>query len=62
MNTKSRLYRLAKPLYFDDSAFSADDIVHTDGVQSRRPGGKIHSLHIHDAYHRGADSIDTQGW
>lgn len=60
MNTKG-LDRQAISLYFDDSAFSTDDIVCNDTVRSRRPGGKIHSPPIHDAYHTGADSIDTRG-
>lgn len=60
MNTKG-LDPQAISLHFDDSAFSTDDIVCSDTVWSRRPGGKIHSPHIYDAYHTAADSINTRG-
>lgn len=50
MNTKG-LVPKAISLYFDDNAFSIDDIVLNDTVQNGGPSGKIHSPHIHDAYH-----------
>lgn len=60
MNTKG-LDPQAISLYFDDNAFSTDDTVRSDTVWSGRPGGKIHSHPIHDAYHTRADSINTRG-
>lgn len=45
----------------DDNAFSTDDIVCNETASSWQPGGKIHFPHTHDAYHSGADSIDTRG-
>lgn len=60
MNTKG-LNPQAISLHFDDNAFSTDDIVCNDTARSWRPGGRIHFPHIHDAYHTGADSINTRG-
>lgn len=60
MNNKG-LDPKAISLYFDDNAFSTDDIVLNDTVQSGGPGGEIHFPHIQDAYHTGADNINRRG-
>lgn len=60
MNTKG-FDPEAISLDFDDNAFSTDDIVCNDSIQSGQPGGKIYTPHIHDAYHTGADSINSRG-